>query len=326
MRCLLPLLFLLTFLGLAYGLTMRTKTHLLEVHNTIRGFIAAGNMSGLGLNFSMPSAANLRAFGWMRRLAKQAKQIQTGMCERQEVQEGWESSVVPDFFVASQRTAVGPSNATLGSLLAMVTAFGPSRSEFLRQPLVLADYMRLGCALTQCNSQTLLTCVYGSERVTQPRDFKQPYSPGQPCSKCPPGNNFCMNNLLCVTSDQCTQTRSRCRCLVQPEKCTADKGQYDALNCRCTCGAQRKVSGLYCSTACKDTNCQLRMTEKQVKAGKKRPAECFNGKLAQRLLLVSNCRLTCNFCREDAFLKIDIEEKEDVPVQMFAKLRYAELN
>ena len=63
-----------------------------------------------------------------------------------------------------------------------------------------------------------------------------------------------------------------------------------------------------------------------MKAGKKRPAECFNGKLSQRLLLVSSCRLTCSFCREDAFRKIDIEEKADVPVQMFAKLRYAGLD
>lgn len=300
------------------------RTHLLEVQNTVRGFVAAGNLSGLGLLYSAPPAADLRAFGWMHRLAKHAEDIQKRMCERKEVEEAWKPTVMPDFFVASQRTVVGAANATIGTLLSKITALGPTLKDFKRQPLVLADYVRLGCAMLHCDGQKLLTCVYGSERNVQPSSFERPYTPGQPCSRCPPGNNFCMNGLLCVTLDQCKLTKSRCTCLIQKEKCTAAGGQYDALNCRCTCGVDQKRSGLYCNTPCKDNGCRLKLSEEEKMKKKKRPAKCFDGKLAQRLILVSTCRLTCNFCREDAFIKIDVEEKEEVPVQMFAKLRYAQ--
>ncbi len=313
------LLFLLGSLSLVRGspLTADERRHILAAHNTVRGFLAAANTSALGLAFSPPPAGDMRVLGWMARLAARAERLQLRLCYN-------ESSAAPpveqSFIVAEERTVVGEENATLASLLQRLLVLGPRLEDLLLQPLAQSHFVRVGCARRRCDNRTLLSCAYGSELIAPPDADAPPYKTGLPCSVCPPGNEFCMNGHLCATASQCQASSSRCLCRVKALNCTAKGGQFDAKNCRCLCGGE-KVSGLYCGSPCKDNDCPLELSAEERKKGLP-PAACSEGKLRQRLHIVGECRLTCSFCRRDAFFKF-ATDPQVVPIEMYAHLRYA---
>ncbi|XP_074640499.1 cysteine-rich venom protein TEL1-like [Tubulanus polymorphus] len=230
------------------GFTKDEKQKILDLHNELRGRVAAGQVS------RQPAASNMIAMEWDDRLERNAQR--------------WADSCAIGHNSGQQRkfkpyASVGQNYAGNYGIEMTITGWFDEYADYTYNggycvpgkmcghytQMIWWNSIKVGCGWNKCSSSGMffLVCDYAPGGNTNFDNKKDPaYATGSACSNCPVGFGKCMSNKLCASSKMCKNSQSDCRCTIK----SCQNGQFDSNSCSCKC--RNGFTGLRCEKKCKD--------------------------------------------------------------------------
>ncbi|CAH1773350.1 unnamed protein product, partial [Owenia fusiformis] len=228
-------------------LTKEEMQYFLDLHNEYRAKTARGETP------NQPKAANMVAMEWDDRLEKSAQGRADTCLKGHDTNE--ERMFKPYPFVGQNYAGnygIRQSFDAWYNEYKDYSYSGPSCNAVCGHytALVWATTSLVGCGYNDCgDGWDIMHCNYapgGNTANAETGIEDKPYIEGEPCSQCPVGYSFCMDNVLCASKRACSAGGGDCKCTLTGCK----NGKFNKKECSCTC--DDGWSGAGCDVECKD--------------------------------------------------------------------------